>query len=302
MRAARRRADVTMLSQGSPAAVGSFDDKRGMAQQDFNLAIPDGPVALDDAVKAAVDAAKGAADATPTVLDATSAAAGAAPAAADSTTALAQIAADAQKAAARITAQGAANVAEVTARAQTEAAQITANGAEQAAQITADGADKVAHTSGDALTLSSTINAEALMWSSTINAEALIFVAIVGFVGMAVSRVSNDDPIRTKVKQLTPPRWSEANDAKSLYASLPTSWTKTLPSESPSPREMGKGENNGEDCAPILRARDHGDIEKFIPPSGPSEASEVAVPNQYICSITAEIMTDPVNTVHLSLP
>ena len=191
-----------------------------------------------------------------------------------------------QKEAAQIGAEGAAQVAEITAGAQKEVAQITAKGAEQVAQIAAEGADKVAHTSGDALTL-----------SSTINAEALIFVAIVGFVGMAVSRVSNDDPIRTKVKQLTPPRWSEANDAKSLYASLPTSWTKTLPSESPSPREMGKGENNGEDCAPILRARDHGDIEKFIPPSGPSEASEVAVPNQYICSITAEIMTDPVNTV-----
>merc|ERR1712194_616469 len=114
---------------------------------------------------------------------------------------------------------------------------------------------KVAHTSGDALTLSSTINAEALMWSSTINAEALIFVAIVGFVGMAVSRVSNDDPIRTKVKQLSPPRWSEANDAKSLYASLPTSWTKS------------KGENDGEQdsyqaCTPIVDDRDvnHRDI------------------------------------------
>ena len=33
--------------------------------------------------------------------------------------------------------------------------------------------------------------------------------------------------------------------------------------------------------------------------AGPSEASEVAVPDQYICSITAEIMTDPVNTVRL---
>ena len=32
---------------------------------------------------------------------------------------------------------------------------------------------------------------------------------------------------------------------------------------------------------------------------GPSKASEVAVPDQYICSITAEIMTDPVNTVRL---
>ena len=37
--------------------------------------------------------------------------------------------------------------------------------------------------------------------------------------------------------------------------------------------------------------------------AGPSEASEVAVPpDQYICLITAEIMTDPVNTVRLSLP
>ena len=31
--------------------------------------------------------------------------------------------------------------------------------------------------------------------------------------------------------------------------------------------------------------------------AGPSEASEVAVPDQYVCSITAEIMTDPVCTV-----
>ena len=30
--------------------------------------------------------------------------------------------------------------------------------------------------------------------------------------------------------------------------------------------------------------------------AGPSEASEVAVPDQYVCSITAEIMTDPVFT------
>ena len=35
--------------------------------------------------------------------------------------------------------------------------------------------------------------------------------------------------------------------------------------------------------------------------AGPSKASEVAVPDQYICSITAEIMTDPVNTVRLAL-
>ena len=35
--------------------------------------------------------------------------------------------------------------------------------------------------------------------------------------------------------------------------------------------------------------------------AGPSEASEVVVPDQYICSITAEIMTDPVNTVRLVL-
>ena len=34
--------------------------------------------------------------------------------------------------------------------------------------------------------------------------------------------------------------------------------------------------------------------------AGPSKASEVAVPDQYICSITAEIMTDPVNTVCLA--
>ena len=31
--------------------------------------------------------------------------------------------------------------------------------------------------------------------------------------------------------------------------------------------------------------------------AGPSKASVVAVPDQYICSITAEIMTDPVYTV-----
>ena len=36
--------------------------------------------------------------------------------------------------------------------------------------------------------------------------------------------------------------------------------------------------------------------------AGPSKASEVAAPDQYMCSITAEIMTDPVNTVRLSLP
>jgi hypothetical protein len=34
--------------------------------------------------------------------------------------------------------------------------------------------------------------------------------------------------------------------------------------------------------------------------AGPSKASEVAVPDKYICSITAEIMTDPVNTVCLA--
>ena len=34
--------------------------------------------------------------------------------------------------------------------------------------------------------------------------------------------------------------------------------------------------------------------------AGPLEASEVVVPDQYICSITAEIMTDPVSTVRLS--
>ena len=33
--------------------------------------------------------------------------------------------------------------------------------------------------------------------------------------------------------------------------------------------------------------------------AGPSEASKAVVPDQYICSITAEIMTDPVNTVRL---
>ena len=31
--------------------------------------------------------------------------------------------------------------------------------------------------------------------------------------------------------------------------------------------------------------------------AGPSEPSEAAVPDQFMCSITAEIMTDPVNTV-----
>ena len=31
--------------------------------------------------------------------------------------------------------------------------------------------------------------------------------------------------------------------------------------------------------------------------AGPSKASEVAVPDQYICPITSEIMTDPVYTV-----
>ena len=34
--------------------------------------------------------------------------------------------------------------------------------------------------------------------------------------------------------------------------------------------------------------------------AGPSAVSEVAVPDQYMCSITAEIMTDPVSTVRLS--
>jgi hypothetical protein len=33
--------------------------------------------------------------------------------------------------------------------------------------------------------------------------------------------------------------------------------------------------------------------------AGPSDASEVAVPDQFMCSITAEIMTDPVNMVRL---
>ena len=257
MRAARqRRADVTMLSQGSPAAVGSFDDKRDMAQQGCNLAIPDDPAALDDAVKAAVDAAKGAADATPTVLDAASAAAGAAPAAADSTTAtaLAQIAAGAQKEVAQITAgrrgcTRSRNHCTCTERGCTNHCR---RGAAHVAQITTDGADKVAHTSGDALRL-----------SSTINAAALIFVAIAMIVGMAVSSVSNDDPIRTKVKQLTPPRWSEANDAKSLYASVPTSWTKTLPSEN-------DGEDSYQNCTPIVDKRDVNDrnIKIYTPPSG----------------------------------
>eukprot|EP00964_Phaeocystis_antarctica_P017140 scaffold9456_cov59-Phaeocystis_antarctica.AAC.2 len=35
--------------------------------------------------------------------------------------------------------------------------------------------------------------------------------------------------------------------------------------------------------------------------AGPSEASEVAAPDQYICSITAEIMTNPVSTVRAPL-
>ena len=35
--------------------------------------------------------------------------------------------------------------------------------------------------------------------------------------------------------------------------------------------------------------------------AGPSEASEAAVPDQLVCPITAEIMTDPVNTVRLAL-
>ena len=35
--------------------------------------------------------------------------------------------------------------------------------------------------------------------------------------------------------------------------------------------------------------------------AGPSGASEVAVPDQYMCSITAEIMTNPVSTVRFSL-
>jgi hypothetical protein len=34
--------------------------------------------------------------------------------------------------------------------------------------------------------------------------------------------------------------------------------------------------------------------------AGPSEASEEAVPYQFMCSITAEIMTDPVNMVRLA--
>jgi len=34
--------------------------------------------------------------------------------------------------------------------------------------------------------------------------------------------------------------------------------------------------------------------------AGPSKASVVAVPDLYICSITSEIMTDPVNTVRLA--
>ena len=35
--------------------------------------------------------------------------------------------------------------------------------------------------------------------------------------------------------------------------------------------------------------------------AGPSKASEAVVPNQCICSITAEIMTNPVTTVSLAL-
>ena len=34
--------------------------------------------------------------------------------------------------------------------------------------------------------------------------------------------------------------------------------------------------------------------------AGPSGASEVAVPDQYVCSLTAEVMTDPVSTVRVS--
>ena len=33
--------------------------------------------------------------------------------------------------------------------------------------------------------------------------------------------------------------------------------------------------------------------------AGPSKAREAAVPDEYICPITAEIMTDPVSTVRL---
>eukprot|EP00964_Phaeocystis_antarctica_P032614 scaffold18468_cov48-Phaeocystis_antarctica.AAC.2 len=36
--------------------------------------------------------------------------------------------------------------------------------------------------------------------------------------------------------------------------------------------------------------------------AGLSAVSEVAVPDQYMCSITAEIMTDPVSTTTLGLP
>ena len=36
--------------------------------------------------------------------------------------------------------------------------------------------------------------------------------------------------------------------------------------------------------------------------AGPLEASEMAVPDQLMCSITAEIMTDPVSTVCRTLP
>ena len=270
MRAARqRRADVTMISHDSLAAVGGFDDNRDMAQRGGNLAIPDEPAVLDDTVnaaadaacrgaadaaraaadaaKAAVDAAKAAADATPTVVDAAPAAAGAAPAAADATTATAlaaaQITANAQKEVAQIAADGAAHVAEIAAGAQKEVAQIAADGAahvaeiaagaqKEVAQIAADGAEKaahLAHTSGDALTL-----------SSTIMAEALIVGAMVGFVGMAVSKVNNDDPIWTKVKQLTPPRWSEANDAKSLYTTSPTSWPKPQQAFTPAIVDEGR--------------------------------------------------------------
>ena len=63
---------------------------------------------------------------------------------------------------------------------------------------------------------------------------------MVGFVGMAVSKVNNDDPIWTKVKQLTPPRWSEANDAKSLYTTSPTSWPKPQQAFTPAIVDEGR--------------------------------------------------------------
>ena len=49
-----------------------------------------------------------------------------------------------------------------------------------------------------------------------------------------------------------------------------------------------------------LCGSDHGSSRRAAGPG--SEASEAAVPDQFMCSITAEIMTDPVNTVCRTLP